>query len=82
MGRASVAPERLLRASLLQGLYSVRSERQLMERIDYNLLLRWFAGLGIDDPVWDHSTLQEPGPAARCGCDLRSSWRPCCVTPK
>src|SRR5262245_62569607 len=49
-GRESVAPERLLRASLLQAFYSVRSERQLMEQIDYNLLFRWFVGLGIDDP--------------------------------
>src|SRR5919106_122264 len=55
-GRQSVAPERLLRASLLQAFYSVRSERQLMEQIDYNLLFRWFVGLGVDDPVWDHST--------------------------
>jgi transposase len=59
MGRASIAPERLLRASLLQAFYSVRSERQLMEQIDYNLLFRWFVGLGIDDPVWDHSTFSK-----------------------
>jgi transposase len=52
-GRPSIAPERLLRASLLQAFYSVRSERQLMEQIDYNLLFRWFVGLGVDDPVWD-----------------------------
>ena len=58
-GRESVAPERLLRASLLQAFYSVRSERQLMEQIDYNLLFRWFVGLGIDDPVWDHSTFSK-----------------------
>ena len=58
-GRQSIAPERLLRASLLQAFYSVRSERQLMEQIDYNLLFRWFAGLGIDDPVWDHSTFSK-----------------------
>jgi transposase len=58
-GRSSVAPERLLRASLLQAFYSVRSERQLMEQIDYNLLFRWFVGLGIDDPVWDHSTFSK-----------------------
>jgi transposase len=58
-GRHSVAPERLLRASLLQAFYSVRSERQLMEQIDYNLLFRWFVGLGIDDPVWDHSTFSK-----------------------
>lgn len=58
-GRQSIAPERLLRASLLQTFYSVRSERQLMEQLDYNLLFRWFVGLGIDDPVWDHSTFSK-----------------------
>lgn len=58
-GRQSIAPERLLRASLLQAFYSVRSERQLMEQIDDNLLFRWFVGLGIDDPVWDHSTFSK-----------------------
>jgi len=52
-GRPSIAPEKLLRAQLLQVLYSVRSERQLMEQLDYNLLFRWFVGLNIDDPVWD-----------------------------
>ena len=51
-GRPSIAPERLIRASLLQILFSVRSERQLMEQMQYNLLFRWFVGLGIDDPVW------------------------------
>ncbi|MEO9632722.1 MAG: IS5 family transposase [Sulfitobacter sp.] len=51
-GRPSIAPERLIRASLLQLLFSIRSERQLMEQMDYNLLFRWFVGLGIDDPVW------------------------------
>ncbi len=52
-GRPSVAPERLLRAMLLQAFYSVRSERQLMERLDTDLLFRWFVGLGVDDAVWD-----------------------------
>lgn len=51
-GRPSIAPERLLRASLLQILFSIRSERQLMEQLHYNLLFRWFVGLGIDDAVW------------------------------
>ena len=51
-GRPSIAPERLIRASLLQMLFSIRSERQLMEQMDYNLMFRWFVGLGIDDPVW------------------------------
>jgi transposase len=53
MGRPSVPPERLLRALLLQVLYSVRSERQLMEQLDYNLLYRWFVGLDLEDEVWD-----------------------------
>jgi transposase len=52
-GRPSIPPEWLLRALLLQAFYSVRSERQLMEQLDYNLLFRWFVGLGADDPVWD-----------------------------
>jgi len=52
-GRPSVAPEKLLRALLLQVLYSVRSERLLMEQLEYNLLFRWFVGLGVDDPVWN-----------------------------
>ena len=52
-GRPSIAPEKLLRASLLQAFFSVRSERQLMEQLAYNLMFRWFVGLGIDDPVWD-----------------------------
>jgi transposase len=52
-GRPSIAPEKLLRALLLQAFYSIRSERQLMEQLDYNLLFRWFVGLGVDDPVWD-----------------------------
>lgn len=51
-GRPSIAPERLIRASLLQILFSIRSERQLMEQMNYNLLFRWFVGLGIDDRVW------------------------------
>lgn len=53
IGRESIPPERLLRALLLQAFYSIRSERQLVERIDYDLLFRWFVGLGIEDPVWD-----------------------------
>src|SRR5207245_4070878 len=52
-GRPSIAPEKLLRALLLQALYSVRSERMLMEQLDYNLLFRWLVGLNMDDPIWD-----------------------------
>ena len=56
VGRDSIPPERLLRALLLQAFYSIRSERQLVERIDFDLLFRWFVGLGVDDPVWDATT--------------------------
>jgi transposase len=59
MGRPSIAPEKLLRAMLLQAFYSVRSERQLMERIEFDLLFRWFVGIGVDDPVWDHSSFSK-----------------------
>src|SRR6059058_1623678 len=53
VGRPSIAPERLLRALLLQVLYSVRSERMLMEQLQYNMLFRWFVGLNMDDEVWN-----------------------------
>ena len=55
-GRPSIPPEKLLRALLLQALYTIRSERQLMEQLDYNLLFRWFVGLGMDDAVWVPTT--------------------------
>jgi transposase len=55
-GRSSIPPERLVRALTLQILYSIRSERLLCEQLEYNLLFRWFVGLTIDEPVWDHST--------------------------
>jgi len=55
-GRESIPPERLLRALLLQAFYSIRSERQLVERIEFDLLFRWFVGLGVDDAVWDATT--------------------------
>src|ERR1700716_2512112 len=51
-GRPSIAPEKLLRALLLQVLYTIRSERLLMEQLEYNLLFRWFVGLNVDEPVW------------------------------
>jgi transposase len=56
MGRPSIPPEKLLRALLLQMLYTIRSERLLMEELDYSVLFRWFVGLGLDDPVWDATT--------------------------
>lgn len=58
-GRPSIPPEQLLRALLLQALYTIRSERQLMEQLDYNLLFRWFVGLGIDDAVWSPTTFSK-----------------------
>src|SRR5260370_39291978 len=59
VGRPSIAPERLLRALLLQVLYSVRSERMLMEQLSYNMLFRWFVGLNMDDMVWDATTFSK-----------------------
>jgi len=58
-GRPSIAPEYILRALLLQAFYSVRSERQLVEQIDYNLLFRWFVGLGMDDAMWNHAVFSK-----------------------
>jgi transposase len=58
-GRPSIPPEKLLRASLLQAFYTIRSERQLMERLEFDLLFRWFVGLGIDDAVWNHSVFSK-----------------------
>jgi len=58
-GRSSIAPEYILRALLLQAFYSVRSERQLCEQIDYNLLFRWFVGLGLDDTMWNHAVFSK-----------------------
>lgn len=59
IGRPSIPPEKLLRAMLLQAFYSIRSERLLMERLEYDLLFRWFVGIGVDDPAWDHSTFSK-----------------------
>jgi len=64
VGRPSIAPERLLRALLLQIFYSVRSERLLMEQLDYNLLFRWFVGMNMDEPVWVATVL----PRTATGC--------------
>ena len=59
IGRPSISPEKLLRAMLLQALYSIRSERQLMGRLEYDLLFRWFVGIGVDAAVWDHSVFSK-----------------------
>ena len=55
IGRPSIPPEKLLRAMLLRAFYLIRSERLLMERLEYDLLFRWFVGIGVDDAAWDHS---------------------------
>jgi transposase len=59
LGRPSIPPEKLLRAMLLQVFYTIRSERLLMERLEYDLLFRWFVGIGVDDAAWDHSTFSK-----------------------
>src|SRR5271169_4679305 len=59
MGRPSIPPEKLLRAMLLQAFYSIRSERQLMDRLEFDLLFRWFIGIGVDDAAWDHSVFSK-----------------------
>jgi transposase len=59
IGRPSIPPEQLLRALLLQALYTVRSERLLMEEIDYSVLFRWFVGLGMDDAIWSPTTFSK-----------------------
>jgi transposase len=62
VGRPSIAPERLLRSLLLQIFYSVRSERMLIEQLEYNLLFRWFVGMEMDEVVWNHAVFsQESG---------------------
>src|ERR1700758_5522032 len=72
VGRPSIPPEKLLRALLLQVLYGTRSERLLMEQLDYNLLFRWFVGLNMDDPVWDPTVF----PRTASGCWPGTSGRP------
>ena len=59
LGRPSIPPEKLLRAMLLQAFYTIRSERLLMERLEYDLLFRWFVGIGVDDGAWDHSVFSK-----------------------
>ena len=59
IGRPSIPPEKLLRAMLLQAFYTIRSERLLMERLEYDLLFRWFVGIGVDDAAWDHSAFSK-----------------------
>ena len=89
IGRPSIPPEQLLRALVLQSLYTVRSERLLMEEIDYSVLFRWFVGLGMDDPIWSATTFSKnrdrllraisPVPSLR-PCWPRRAGRACCRT--
>ena len=72
-GRPSIPPEQLLSALLLQVFYGIRSERQLMEQLDYNLLYRWFVGLSPDDPVWDPTPSLRTATGCRTARCLRSS---------
>jgi transposase len=72
-GRPSIPPEQLLRAMLLQAFYSIRSERQLMERLDFDRSFRWFVGLGIDEAVWDHSTFSKNRDRLLDG-DVAAGW--------
>jgi len=74
IGRPSIPPEKLLRAMLLQAFYSIRSERQLMERLEFDLLFRWFVGLGVDDPAWDHSVSRRTATGCLKVISRRSSW--------
>ena len=74
MGMPSIAPEKLLRAVLMRILYTIRSERMRMEQLDYNLLVRWFVGLNMDDGVWDRISLEAF--AVRWPAEKWPSWPP------
>ena len=76
-GRPSIPPEQLLSALLLQVFYGVRSERQSMEQLDYDLLYRWFVGFAPDDPVWDPTTFTKNRAGWRTARCSPSSWRSC-----
>ena len=82
VGRPSIAPERLLRALLLQVFYSVRSERLLMEQLDYNLLFRWFVGLEMDEAVWNHAVFSKNRERLLTEDLRRRSSSGCCGRPR
>ena len=81
VGRPSIPPEHLLRALLLQVLYSVRSERLLMEQLDYNLLFRWFVGLAMDDRIWDATVFTRTGSVCSAATSPRRSSSACGPRP-
>ena len=76
-GRDSIAPEKLLRALLLQAFFSVRSERQLMEQLTYNMMFRWFVGLSMDAPVWDVTVFTKNRDRLLAGDIAAASWQRC-----
>ena len=80
-GRDSIAPEKLIRALLLQVFYSIRSERQLCEQLRYNLLFRWFVGLALDDPIWNHSTFSKNRDRLLAHQVVEGSLLRCCIWP-
>ena len=81
IGRPSIPPEKLLRAMLLQAFYSIRSERQLVERLEYDLLFRWFVGIGIDDAAGIIRCSPRTATGCLMGISQRSSWRRFWIDP-
>ena len=77
IGRPSIPPEKLLRAMLLQVFYSIRSERLLMKRLEYDLLFRWFVGFGVDEAAWYHSVFSKNRDPLLEGDSRPISWRRC-----
>jgi transposase len=82
IGRPSIAPEKLLRAMLLQAFYSIRSDRLLRERLEYDLLFRWFVGIGVDDAAWDHRCSRRTATGCWKATSRPSSWRRCWRSPR
>jgi transposase len=74
IGRPSIPPEQLLRALLLQSLYTIRSERLLMEEIDYSILFRWFIGLSLDEPIWSPTSFSKNRDRLLDSCARGDSW--------
>ncbi|CUA96852.1 Transposase domain (DUF772) [Pannonibacter indicus] len=81
IGRRPVPPEKLLRAMLLQAFHSIRSERLLMERLEYDLLFRWFVSIGVDDAARDHSTFSKNRDRLLAGGIAANFWRRCWPSP-
>lgn len=82
IGRPSIPPEKLLRALLLQAFYSIRSERLLMERLEYDLLFRWFVGIGVDDAAGIIRCSRKTATGCSQATSRRSSWARCWPSPR